>query len=100
MDAIFDRRYKRQLANQEGVEMSILIDLLRVIHIVTAILMAWPAYALVAVNQRVWLAGLHEYHAIRMGMKERFWLTVDCRFGLRLFNPKKGIFATSEQKNV
>jgi hypothetical protein len=33
--------------------MSILIDILRVIHIVTAILMAWPAYALVAVNQRV-----------------------------------------------
>ena len=33
--------------------MPILIDILRVIHIITAILMAWPAYALVAVNQRV-----------------------------------------------
>jgi hypothetical protein len=35
--------------------MSTLIDLLKVIHIVTAILMAWPFYALVAVNQRVLL---------------------------------------------
>ena len=33
--------------------MIILIDVLRVIHIISAILMAWPAYALVAVNQRV-----------------------------------------------
>lgn len=33
--------------------MAIVINILRVIHIVTAILMAWPAYALVAVNQRV-----------------------------------------------
>lgn len=32
--------------------MDILISVLRVIHIVNAILMAWPAYALVAVNQR------------------------------------------------
>lgn len=32
---------------------TIIIDILRVIHIITAILMAWPAYALVAVNQRV-----------------------------------------------
>jgi hypothetical protein len=29
-----------------------LVSILRVIHILTAILMAWPAYALVAVNQR------------------------------------------------
>ena len=29
-----------------------LVGILRVIHILTAILMAWPAYALVAVNQR------------------------------------------------
>jgi hypothetical protein len=29
------------------------ISILKVIHIITAILMAWPAYALVAVNQRV-----------------------------------------------
>ncbi len=28
------------------------VSILRVIHIITAILMAWPAYALVAVNQR------------------------------------------------
>ena len=33
--------------------MATIIDILRVIHIITAILMAWPAYALVAVNQRV-----------------------------------------------
>ncbi|MHA1939138.1 MAG: hypothetical protein ACW97O_13085, partial [Candidatus Thorarchaeota archaeon] len=33
--------------------MTELISTLRVIHIVTAILMAWPFYALVAVNQRV-----------------------------------------------
>jgi hypothetical protein len=33
--------------------MDIAIDVLRVIHIITAILMAWPFYALVAVNQRV-----------------------------------------------
>jgi hypothetical protein len=33
--------------------MTELILVLRVIHIVTAILMAWPFYALVAVNQRV-----------------------------------------------
>ena len=32
--------------------MDILISVLRVVHIVNAILMAWPAYALVAVNQR------------------------------------------------
>ncbi len=32
--------------------MAALIDILKVIHIITAILMAWPAYALVAVNQR------------------------------------------------
>ncbi len=32
--------------------MDILISILKVTHIVTAILMAWPAYALVAVNQR------------------------------------------------
>lgn len=32
--------------------MTITINILRVIHIITAILMAWPAYALVAVNQR------------------------------------------------
>jgi len=30
-----------------------IINTLRVIHIISAILMAWPAYALVAVNQRV-----------------------------------------------
>ncbi len=30
-----------------------IIDILRVIHVITAILMSWPAYALVAVNQRV-----------------------------------------------
>lgn len=30
-----------------------LIAVLRVLHIVTAVLMAWPTYALVAVNQRV-----------------------------------------------
>jgi hypothetical protein len=29
-----------------------LLNILRVVHILTAILMAWPAYALVAVNQR------------------------------------------------
>jgi hypothetical protein len=33
--------------------MSELISVLRVVHIITAILMAWPIYALVAVNQRV-----------------------------------------------
>jgi len=33
--------------------MDALIDTLRVIHIINAILMAWPFYALVAVNQRV-----------------------------------------------
>ncbi|MFQ5924632.1 MAG: hypothetical protein ACE5IE_01370 [Dehalococcoidia bacterium] len=33
--------------------MSTLIDILLVIHIVNAILMAWPFYALVTVNQRV-----------------------------------------------
>jgi hypothetical protein len=33
--------------------MSEAISVMRVIHIVTAILMAWPVYALVAVNQRV-----------------------------------------------
>ncbi len=33
--------------------MTELISVLKVIHIVTAILMAWPFYALVAVNQRV-----------------------------------------------
>ncbi len=32
--------------------MSYYADLLRVIHLPTSILMAWPAYALVAVNQR------------------------------------------------
>lgn len=32
--------------------MSYYADLLRVIHLLTSILMAWPAYALVAVNQR------------------------------------------------
>ena len=31
---------------------SVLIDVLRVIHVVTAMLMIWPFYALVAVNQR------------------------------------------------
>jgi hypothetical protein len=29
-----------------------LLNILRVVHILTAVLMAWPAYALVAVNQR------------------------------------------------
>ncbi len=33
--------------------MNELISVLRVVHIITAILMAWPFYALVAVNQRV-----------------------------------------------
>jgi hypothetical protein len=33
--------------------LSVLFDVLRVIHLFTAILMAWPFYALVAVNQRV-----------------------------------------------
>jgi hypothetical protein len=33
--------------------MATIINILRVIHIISAILMAWPAYALVAVNQRV-----------------------------------------------
>jgi len=33
--------------------MTTVISVLRVIHITSAILMAWPAYALVAVNQRV-----------------------------------------------
>jgi hypothetical protein len=33
--------------------MAILIDVLKVMHIITAILMAWPFYALVTVNQRV-----------------------------------------------
>src|SRR3990172_1773513 len=32
--------------------MTILIIFLKILHIVTAILMAWPFYALVAVNQR------------------------------------------------
>ena len=32
--------------------MDILISVLRVIHVITAVLMAWPFYALVAVNQR------------------------------------------------
>lgn len=35
--------------------MSVLIDILKVIHIVNAILMAWPFYALVTVNQRAQL---------------------------------------------
>ena len=33
--------------------MSVVVAVMRVIHILTAILMAWPVYALVAVNQRV-----------------------------------------------
>jgi len=33
--------------------MSVIIDILRVVHLFTAILMAWPFYALVAVNQRI-----------------------------------------------
>lgn len=33
--------------------MGILISILKVVHIITAILMAWPFYALVTVNQRV-----------------------------------------------
>ncbi len=33
--------------------MSEFVSVMRVIHILTAILMAWPVYALVAVNQRV-----------------------------------------------
>jgi len=33
--------------------MEIVISILKVIHILTAILMAWPFYALVAVNQRI-----------------------------------------------
>ena len=33
--------------------MSVIIEILRVIHLFTAILMAWPFYALVAVNQRI-----------------------------------------------
>jgi hypothetical protein len=33
--------------------MEIVISILKVIHILTAILMAWPFYALVSVNQRV-----------------------------------------------
>lgn len=33
--------------------METLISILRVVHIITAILMAWPFYALVAVNQRI-----------------------------------------------
>ncbi len=33
--------------------MRTLVDILRVIHILNAILMAWPFYALVAVNQRI-----------------------------------------------
>ncbi len=33
--------------------MSDLIALLRVAHVITAVLMAWPFYALVAVNQRI-----------------------------------------------
>lgn len=33
--------------------METLISILKVIHILTAILMAWPFYALVAVNQRI-----------------------------------------------
>jgi hypothetical protein len=33
--------------------MSAVFDILRVVHLFTAILMAWPFYALVAVNQRV-----------------------------------------------
>ena len=35
--------------------MTELISILRVVHIITAILMAWPFYALLAVNQRVQL---------------------------------------------
>jgi hypothetical protein len=34
---------------------SVLIDILKVIHIINAILMAWPFYALVTVNQRAQL---------------------------------------------
>ncbi len=37
--------------------MGVLIDILRVVHLFTAIMMAWPFYALVAVNQRVKLGG-------------------------------------------
>ncbi|MCK5319043.1 MAG: hypothetical protein KAJ55_14100, partial [Anaerolineales bacterium] len=36
-----------------GGKMTELISFLRVVHIISAILMAWPFYALVAVNQRV-----------------------------------------------
>lgn len=32
--------------------MALLVDILRVVHVITAILMAWPFYALLAVNQR------------------------------------------------
>ncbi|HSQ78226.1 MAG TPA: hypothetical protein VLN91_04975, partial [Nitrospirota bacterium] len=32
--------------------MATLIGILRVVHVVNAVLMAWPFYALVAVNQR------------------------------------------------
>jgi hypothetical protein len=37
---------------ERGKTMAILIDILRVVHVISAILMAWPFYALVAVNQR------------------------------------------------
>ena len=33
--------------------MNVVIEVLRVIHLFTAIMMAWPFYALVAVNQRI-----------------------------------------------
>jgi hypothetical protein len=32
--------------------MALLVDVLRVVHVITALLMAWPFYALLAVNQR------------------------------------------------
>ena len=35
--------------------MNIVTDVVRVVHIITAVLMAWPFYALVAVNQRALL---------------------------------------------
>ena len=44
--------------------MSLLIDVLKVVHIINAILMAWPFYALVAVNQR-YVRGKHHQESNR-----------------------------------
>jgi hypothetical protein len=45
--------FKGAVPANEETKMTEFISILRVVHIITAILMGWPFYALVAVNQRV-----------------------------------------------